>query len=311
MKLSICTITARAEPHYEWLIEDLACQAQAGDDLEIIAIDLYDRSRHILLPNATRIEENGATLRRVVVTLPKPTPYQGPHRVTSRDLHAIANARNTALCFVTSPYVAFLDDRVRLGKTWLATIRRAANEWMSYASASDRRPQPAAICGPCDRDVLGVGRLFDDRKDRTPMGRPDCGGTWFYGGNFALPMAWALEVNGCEEATDPVGRQDRVMGMMLANCGHRIDFLIEMGVVLDRKLHGAPHPVPRVRKGVPPADKSRAIIERFGTLKRTSVEYTPNLLELRGRVAGGLGFPMHGVTADDLDWFDARPIGKM
>ena len=35
---------------------------------------------------------------------------------------------------------------------------------------------------------------------------------------MCMPLAWALEVGGFEEETDPVGGQDAVMGHMLINC---------------------------------------------------------------------------------------------
>ena len=292
MKLTIATITARAEPHYDWLIADLAKQSRAEDEIELVAIDFRGRDADRILPNLA----DAPAIRRVTTSPPKPSPWQGPYRVTRHDLHAIANARNTALCLASHPYVAFLDDRVHIGPAWLDTVRAAA-------AAGD-----TAICGPCDRDELGTGRAFDDRKERAPDGRTNVSGDWFYGGNWAAPLSWLLDVNGHEEGTDPVGRQDRVLGHMIINGGGRIDYLAAMGALLDRKLI-EPRPFPRIGKGVPPADKGRAIMKRFATRRRT--ELTPDLLVIRAQLAAGEPFPMHGYTARDLDWFDNQPIGQM
>ena len=289
MRLSVCTITAREQPRYEWLIRDLAAQMDDGDEIEVLIIDALTLARDLDLGRVPP----GIEVR---ICAPKPTPYQGPHRVTSRDLHAIANARNTALCLASFDYVAFVDDRVRLGVHWLHEVRKA----------QERRA--SAVCGPCHKDMLGVGRVTDDRADRAPLGRVNCGGDWFYGGNFALPLDWALEINGCEEGTDPVGRQDRVMGHMLHNRGRRIDYLEGMSVLLDRKL-AKPHPFPRIGKGVPPGDKGRAIMARFA--KRDRTELTPDLGAMRSALLAGDWFPPHGATAQDPDWFDGRPIGEM
>ena len=292
MHLSICTITARAMPRYDWLIDGLAAQAQPDDDIELVIIDFHDRGDAELVPNRS----SAPALRRVKICPPKPNPWQGTYRVTRRDLHAIAHARNTALCLASHDFVAFVDDRIRLGPAWLDTVRAA------------EAVRTRAICGPYDRDQLGTGRLFDDRISRAPGGRTRCSGDWFYGGNFALPLAWALEINGCEEGTDPVGRQDRIMGHMLVNSGYRIDFVVGMSALVDRRLTTA-HPFPRVGKGVPPADKGRAIMRRFASRRRT--EMTPDLTAIRAAVQRGAPFPMHDAAATDLDWFDDQPIGDM
>jgi hypothetical protein len=313
VRLSICLITARTEPHYEWLIADLAAQARAGDELEIIAIDAFARPIGTLLPNVSRIEDSGAELCAVTIEAPMPNPYQGEHRVTTRDLHAIAYARNTALCLASlGSYVAFLDDRVRLGKRWLEIVRGAAARY----EANGRGLGPGSsmgssvVCGPCDRLTVNAmgGKVFDERRLISPRGRLNAGGNWLHGGNFALPLELALAVNGCEVGTDPLGRQDRVMGMMLGNLGHRIDFDIDMEVVIDRRLPVA-HPFPRVRRGIPPADKGRAIIARFGARKRT--ELTPDLVAIRAMLGRGEPFPHHGISSTTRDWFDGQPIGKM
>lgn len=288
MQLTIATITARDEPHYEWLIDELAAQAESDDEIEVVVIDFHAREPSELMPGAACVP----SIRRVMVHPPKPTPWQGAHRVTSRDLHAIANARNTALCLATFGYIAFLDDRVHIGKKWLDTVRRAEHE------------RASAICGPCDR-MVGMDIEIDSRSAISPRGEVGCDGAWLYGGNFALPLAWALEVNGCEEGTDPTGGQDCVMGLMLANHGHRIDFDMAMGVVIDRRLE-TKHPFQRIDEDGP---RGRTIVERFAGLLRT--EMTPNLDELRTRIMLGERFPPHDRLATDLDWFSGEPIGKM
>ncbi len=300
MQLTVAIITARAEPRLDWLVRDLEDQARPVDAIELVIIDSMDRSADVLVPGLAR---RASAIRDVAISPPKPNPWQGAHRVTSRDLHGIANARNTALCLASHDYIAFLDDRVRLGRRWLDVVREG------------ERTRFAAICGPCDRDELGTGRAFDDRRDRAVRMRTHCSGDWFYGGNFALPLEWALEINGCEEGTDPVGRQDRVMGCMLVNRGRRIDYIPAMSVLLDRKLKrqgdagGTYHPFTRAnRGGPPPGDKRSAIMRRFARLDRT--ELTPDLRELRAAIARGEAFPPHGFTTQSPDWYDARPIGE-
>ncbi len=292
VKLTIATITARAEPHYDWLVDDLIRQAAPDDELELVIVDCLGRSVDMLLPN---LGDRLPQLRQIQIALPKPNPWQGPYRVTTRDLHGIANARNTALCLASHAYVAFLDDRARICPTWLAAVRRA-------------QACEVAVCGPCDRDVREgrFYRQYDDRrklstaKASRPIPRPD----WFYGGSFALPLAWALEINGCEEGTDPVGHQDRVMGHMLANRHRPIIYDPAMAILQDRKLPEV-HPFPRIRNG----GERRQIAKRYYGLKRT--ECTPDLAVIRAVVQRGEPFPMHHVKPTDLDLFSGQPIGEL
>lgn len=280
-KISICTITARAEPCYDWLLDDLARQRLPEDVLEIVIIDFYNRSADILV---------GPRPIPVRVYAPKPCPWQGPQRVTTQDYHAIANARNTALCLASYGYVAFVDDRSHLEAGWLPAARAGFRKM-------------AAICGPCDKRKLD-GELFDHRRALCPKGKRGCGGGWFYGGNFAAPLEWLLEVNGHEEGTDPSGCQDYVMGCMMANRGRRIDFVASMGVQQDRCVTPShPFPVPRSET------KHAAINARF--LNKIRTEMTPDLRAMRYAVQRGQPFPMHGMTADTLDWHSGVRVGDM
>jgi len=303
MLLSVIVITARAQPQIETLMRAIDAQAVSGDVIELVLVDFLGRSFTDLDLDNTWLAQRTARpahIGSVKLCKPKPTPYQGEHRVTSRDLHAIANARNTGFIVSSMPYLAFLDDRVTLGARWLETIRE-------YAKRGD---DDRAIAGPCDRHEFGA-RVRDDRRLRSPNGRGDCPGDWLYGGNFALPRALYELVNGCEEGTDPCGRQDRVLGMMLRNNGVRIDFLTSMGVVFDRDTANKPHPFPRLRPGVPPADKARAILKRYGGRMRTDPATTPDLKAMRRIILAGGKFPSHAFTADSRDWFDNTRFGDL
>jgi hypothetical protein len=135
---------------------------------------------------------------------------------------------------------------------------------------------------------------------------------------MCMPLAWALEVGGFEEETDPVGGQDFVMGSMLINCFHRIDFDASMAVLQDRRIDGLAsdpdmHPFPRGDKGTPPHDKRGFLQLRYGARTRTS--HAAELVAMRDHVQSRGGeipvFPMHKATAATPDWFDSHPIGNM
>ena len=287
MKITIAYITAREEPHLEWLCAGIEQQAQKGDKIELIVVDALGR----------RAKEIGyrpiKAIAKLVETRPKPTIWQGPHRITAHDFFANANARNTAIVLCDTDYICFLDDRCRLSPGWLTQVRLGEKKCASV------------ICGPYDKHE-DWGISVDHRRQHAPQGKQNCGGGWCYGGNFALPLKWLLEVNGCEEGCDPVGLEDCVLGHMLENVGHRIDFVTEMSVQQDRR--GFVHPLnfPRQDKGQSPNDKSNAMRARFFPRKRT--EFTPDLKDLRRLVDKKKKLPLPDPSGDHRDWYDGSLI---
>lgn len=288
MKLTIAFTTARTDPRLPAMLDSLEPQVEVGDEIALVVVDRLGRSAADLGARAFR----GST--SVAIASPKPSVWQGPQRLTKRDYWAMSSARNTAIVHASTDFVAFLDDRCRLASTWLGVVRRAAR---------DRR---AAIAGPYDK-LEDKGLTIDHRKQMSPGGKPNCGGSWLYGGNFCLPLQWALDVGGFEEGCDSVGGEDYVFGTMLANVGHRIDFDVKMAADQDRTGASGDHPMPRWDKGVSPNDKSHAMNARF--LRRRHTEMTPNLVELRALARDGKELPLH--VHSDRDWYDNQPLSEM
>jgi hypothetical protein len=232
----------------------------------------------------------------VRVAPPKPTPWQGMHRITSRDWWAKSSAMNTALVLCDTNYIVFVDDCCHVGPKWLEAVRRGE---------LDRRSVLAGTYDKIERGVVTTGH----RRALAPQGRPDCGGGWLYGCTFALPLAWALEINGAEEGCDGMGTEDYIFGFMLSNNGRVIDFVPDMAVMQERVEVSTPG-VPSIRlqrtdKGISPNDKSHAALARFSPLKRT--EFTPDLRALRrDRAAGNLTWSL--PNPDMVDWFDQELI---
>jgi len=300
-------ITARTAPRLDWLCEAIVKQRQASDVLRLLVVDALGRSILELVPEA-HLTDGAFNEGRAV--LPKPNVWQGEHRLAPRDFFANANARNTALCYCQDDYIAFLDDRVRLGPTWLETVRRGYRERTSM------------LCGPYDKiedgpvDTNNVSRAvtpgtrlsIDHRKEIKPGGMRDAPGGWLFGGNFAGPIEWLLDVNGHEEGCDPTGQEDCILGLMLASRGRRIEFSIAMAATQDRTGDVHVPAFPRLDKGPSPRDRSHATIDRFAVRRRT--EFTPDLRALRARVLGRelQPFPIPDPLHDHRDWWDNLPI---
>jgi len=307
MRLTIAMITARAEPHVDWLVHDLTAQQRAGDRIRLLVVDALGRSILDLAGDALHTQSGIAEGRAV---LPKPNVWQGKHRIAPRDFFANANARNTALCYCQDDYIAFLDDRVHIGPTWLETVRTAC------------RDRTSVICGPYDkiedgpidtnnvsRHVTpGTRRSLDSRAEIKPGGMSDAPGGWLFGGNFAGPLEWFLDVNGNEEGCDPTGQEDCILGLMLGNRGKRIAFLPRMAALQDRTGDVHVPAFPRLDKGKSPHDRSHATITRFGT--RSHTEFTPDLRAIRARVLAEDPdpWPIPDRDGDHRDWYDTMLI---
>lgn len=295
MKLSIGYITARAEPELAAFLDGLLHQAQAGDEFDVIVIDALGRPAHGEGTNGAGAA--AIALRRLC---PKPNAWQGAFRVTDRDWWAKATALNTAIVLAQHDYFAAVDDRCTLSPEWLAVVREG------------ERARASVLCGSYDRIEDGR-RVEDGRRTLAPQGRVNCGGQWLYGCTWAAPLDWILGVNGFEEGTDGLGGEDYIFGLMLHNAGYRLDFAPRMHVTLERSAHASAgengHAISpyRTDKGRSPKDKSHAALERFG--KRSRTEFTPDLREIRARVAHGDGFEL--PDRDLRDWYDGQLVREM
>ena len=290
MKLTLAYITAREEPHLEWLIDGLEQQAKSSDKIELIVVDALGRPAQAIGYRPIK------AIKKLVETRPKPTIWQGPYRITAHDFFANASARNTAIVLCTTSYICFLDDRCKFDPGWLEAVRRG------------EKKQDAVLCGSYTKHWSG-GISTDHRRESDPQGKKKCLPAWSYGCNLALPLKWALKVNGFEEGCDPVGMEDCVFGHMLSNAGYRIDFVAEMSVQQDRlDDRGYLHPpkFPRQDKGKSPNDKSHALIDRF--CNRAHTEFTPDLTKLRSELPHGGPFPSPVLNGDYRDWYDGSSI---
>ena len=288
MKLTVVYITGRNEPHLDWMVEDLRRQVLSGDEIDLVVVDTFERSP-IDLGIGPRL------FRNVVMSRPKPTIWQGPHRVTSVDWWANSNARNTGIVLCKTDYVAFLDDRCHLGPNWLSAVRRGEQERTSVIVGGYEKHENGRI-------------TVDHRVQQCPAGKVSCGGGWLYGCTFALPLEWCLEANGFEEGCDGLSGEDYIFGFMLENNGHRIDFDPSLFVSLERSsTHGNTYV--RIDKGVSPNDKSHAALARFRGRKRT--EFTPDLRAMRAQLARGGAFPAPDPNIEYRDWYDGSLINDV
>lgn len=298
--LTVAFITARKEPKFEWFLDSIANQIGGTAVDEIIIVDAYKELRDK--------DFTGGNIRHV---LPKPTVWQGKHRLTKADWWAASNARNTALCLCQTDWIAFLDDRCVIMPGWLDAISRAMRGNYIVAGSYQKRSKMVVESG----FIKGFDKLIgnDSRIEQRPSGMEKCPGQWLFGCNFALPLEAALQVNGFDETCDGSGSEDTMFGLMLSNAGYQINFDPSMRIIEDRTEgeisagHGVDSVMHRKDKGVSPNDKSHALLNMLKDKKRAIHQW--DLRKIRDDVLKGGKFPI--PTLPDKDFFDQQPLSEM
>lgn len=301
--LTIAYITGREEPCFDWFIESLEKRVAeskiAWKNLRIIVVDRLRRHR----PAFIRVPTNALHVN------PKPTVWQGEGRLTKQDWWAAANARNTALCLCETDWIAFLDDRCVIEPGWFEPVLQAQKDGYVVAGTYEKRHDMTAYGGFIRHGGTITGRdsraiLQEEKKLPNPM---PCGGEWLFGCNFALPLEWALEVNGVDEFCDGLSMEDCVFGIHLQNSGKPIKFDHRMKIIEDRTPEKATNKMIRRDKGVSPKDKSHAMLERLRNLKKAS--HPLDIRKIRDQALRGFGFPP--AKWPTHDWWDNQPLGEM
>lgn len=294
MNLTISYITSRKQPKFEWFYHSLITQIKDGDEIRVVIVSLYP----LLIFDSNQIIVSSVA--------PKPTVWQGEHRLTQSDHWAASNSRNTGICLCKTDWIAFCDDRCVLTSTWLQSVRDAmAGNYCVLGSYEKRINmkvengviiEPGEVTGKDCREPVAEGRIV-----KAP-------GQWLFGCTFALPLEWALKVNGQEELCDGLSMEDVIFGNHLENAGYTLKYDPRMKIIEDRTPSELGEAMKRTSKEKHPndtTDKGHEALRRFGKLKRASHHW--NLREIRERVLRGEPFPHHNGQPE-RDWFDQTLI---
>lgn len=298
--LTIVYVTARKEPKIEWFSDSL--WRETGGDVSNTFVIIVDAFKTGSLPQD--YNEN----KHVRHVLPKPTIWQGEHRITKEDWWAKCNALNTGIALCDTEWIAFVDDRSVLSHGWLQCIQDAMIHEYAVCGSYEKRANMKVTNG----EITDAGELLG-QDIRTQRGFPHRTADW-YGGSGALPLEWCLLVNGFPETyCDGLGFEDIQFGILLRNNLLPIYYDSRMRLIEDRtpgeSYEGA---LKRASKPSPdPNDKYQAkdyrILSIMGDSKTSGNSY--DIRELRERVLRGEPFPP--PTASKYDWFDNECIGDM
>lgn len=320
--VSIVLPTGRAEPAFDWLADSLARQLRDGDDVEVVVVDrLHDAAR------GDRFRAAAAGRFPIVHVPPKPSPWQGPHRLTRADRFAAASARNTGLAHARAPYVVFVDDCAVLMPGWWDAVRRAAREGAVVAGAYQRQREM----------VVREGRLVSGRLDpvgvdgRWPLGDDAgpvrIGGGQLYGSSFAAPRELLLSINGLDEMCDGLGQEDVQLGLRIEAAGAAIGYVRSMLTVESEELNQAGAVLERHDRWLP-EDAYLARLAEFGVRRRPTSGRTDASHMMIDIVLGTGSWATHGnyywladLTPDRYaamiarfparHWFDGCPLSTL
>lgn len=305
--LTVAYMTCRLDCRWGWF--DSSLRRELGGDysgVRVVCVD-YWRDPHPChgVPPREPFPSDAPDFHHVA---PKPTVWQGPGRLTSRDCFAPANARNTAVCLAPDGWLACVDDLSVLLPGWLGRVR-AAMAGGYVACGAYRKVLGLEVTPGGEVAAYRDNPPGDDSRLRqvSGAGPHPCGGAWLFGCSFAAPVDALLEVNGFPEDCDPVGSEDYILGMAMARNGRRLMYDPRMMTLESEELHAGGPAFDRVNRGSGTDDKGWRLLRGHGTWRRFDNYFGPEgLAGLRRRVLAGGPFPPCAIP--EHDWYDGTPL---
>lgn len=294
--LTIVYTTSRFEPKVHWFLDSL--DRETGRD--------YSNTSIIIVDAGGKMRDITDIKTQVQWIIPKPTIWQGEHRITSEDWWAKCNAMNTGIALCDTEWIAFVDDRCVLAHGWLQCIQDSMIHNYAVCGSYEKRANMKVENG----EVVDAGELLG-QDVRTQRGFPHTTSDW-YGGSCALPLEWCLQVNGFpEDICDGLGFEDIAFGILLKNNHLEMRYDSRMRIIEDRTPTEIGGALKRASKPSPNHDihqaKDYRILSIMGASKTSGNSY--DLTDLRAATLRGEPFPP--PSASHQDWFDNEYIGDM
>lgn len=244
--LTIAYFTCRTDPKVEWFFRSLNRELK-GDwtNIHIIIVDYLcqynPEERHAYYEY---VYKQYIPASNVQIVSPKPSPWQGKHRVTQNQYFAASNARNTAFSYCKTNYIACIDDLTVIKEGWLDII--LWGQKMNYVVLGSYAKVKHLECkedGSYSFDANSLTSGLDSRFNHPSLTNPHftrVAGSWLFGCSFALPLQLAVKVDGFDEACDGQGAEDYDFGIRLGRVTHEIYYSKQMFTYEDDDLHFAP-----------------------------------------------------------------------
>jgi hypothetical protein len=329
MHLTVAYFTSRRAPAIEWFFD--ALRREAGDDFKNITVVVIDfwmqelphhnwgpehveerriefRSAFLSFMPADAFEEFHTRFRHVP---PKPTVWQGGHKLTKEDWFAASNARNTAVCLAPDGWIAFVDDVSVLLPGWLKHVRDAmAGDQKTVTLGAYRKVKDLVVA---NGNIVSYTDHPGGHDNRFQYGKDDqgveCGGNWLYGCSLTAPVQAFLDINGWPEAwCDGLSFEDCICGIMLSKKGYKFRYVRSMMTYESEEMHAQLPIMKRSDYGVSPNDKSHAVLHAAQNGDGWHPNYfgEEGFAGLRRRVLAGEPFPI--VQIPQHEFFTSTPL---
>ncbi len=244
-KLTIVYLTFRRFPRFEWFASSLAREFRTTPGIDFESVQIVVIDGRLWYDGDTRAHElREAAAGRIPFKHhpPKPTPWQGPSRQTTKDYFCAANARNTAFAYAQAPHVAFVDDLSVLLPGWLKEHLRAAEGRYVLAGTTCKyhHLKVDELGSISHGDASSDGRFQAGQDSRLAQIQGEtarCHGGWLYGGTFSIPLETALIVNGQDEIYDSNGGEDWDFGIRVERTGVKMIISKLCGTYEDEEGH--------------------------------------------------------------------------
>lgn len=309
MTCTIAYLTNRKDCQLQWFLDSLKHQICEFPSLvsDVVVVDFWAG----IMAHTCATEDYPLPIR---VVTPKPSVWQGPHRLTKENWWSASNARNTALCYAPDGYICYVDDLSVLQSGWLKCVKEAMDG--GYVACGTYQKVKKLVV---ENGVVKSFEAFPDGMDtrrRIVLGSGlyACNGDWLYGCSVAMPVEAALTVNGWpEDLCDGLGSEDYVMGLALGNAGYHLKYDTRMLTLESEEHHHVEqifHPGKRSDYGVSPNDKSHAVLN----IARQS-KYFPNsfgeggIRALREKILNGGEFPI--PKSPDREWYTKKLLSEL
>lgn len=303
-KFAIAYMTCRKEPHFEWFMESLARQCQPQYQ-ELIIVDFYADEPGRREAVAKINSELGFDLKHVT---PKPSVWQGKHRLTKENYFDAGNARNTALCLTSSTSIAYCDDLSVLAPEWYKSVMEAVNR-PGYTFGSYRKVMNLVV----ERGLISSFSHHDIGQDVRRCALRDlrkvapCHPDWLFGCSLVCPTEALISAGGWpEKLCAGMGYEDSCFARIVRNRKERTYFDPMMMTYESEEDHHRPDgrflrsdPCRCNPCSSPKDDKSHAMMAKVEAATESGNDY--DIRKLRDSVMNGGEFPI--PTEPTTEWF--------